>query len=66
MIREIVSILLNKKDTGTLKAHMVRGTVGSFALKVVNTVLAFGTSLLLARLLGAKEYGVYALSLIHI
>jgi len=60
MIREIVSILLNKKDTGTLKAHMVRGTVGSFALKVVNTVLAFGTSLLLARLLGAKEYGVYA------
>jgi len=60
MVREIVSILLNRKDTDTLRAHMVRGTVGSFALKVVNTVLAFGTSLLLARLLGAKEYGVYA------
>ena len=60
MVREIVSILLNKKDTGTLKAHMVRGTVGTFGLKVLNTVLAFGTSLLLARLLGAKEYGVYA------
>jgi len=60
MVREIVSILLKRKDTGTLKAHMVRGTVGSFVLKVVNTLLAFGTSLLLARLLGAKEYGVYA------
>jgi len=51
---------LNRKDTGTIKAHMVRGTVGTFALKVVTTLLAFGTSLLLARLLGAKEYGVYA------
>ncbi len=60
MVREIVGILLNKKDTGTLKAYMVRGTVGSFLLKVMNTLLVFGTSLLLARLLGAKEYGVYA------
>jgi len=59
MIREIVSILLNRKDTSTLKAHMVRGTVGTFVLKVLNTVLAFGMSLLLARLLGAKEYGIY-------
>jgi len=59
-IGSLVRVLLGKEGQGTLKAHMVRGTVGSFALKVVNTVLAFGTSLLLARLLGAKEYGVYA------
>jgi len=26
----IVSILLNGKDTGTLKAHKVRGPVGTF------------------------------------
>ena len=31
----------------------------TFAFKVVSIVLAFGTSLLLVRLLGAKEYGVY-------
>ncbi len=60
LIKEVAGILLGKDGQGTLKAHMVRGTVGTFALKVVNTVLAFGTSLLLARLLGAKEYGVYA------
>jgi len=59
-VGSLVRVLLGKEGQGSLKAHMVRGTVGSFALKVVNTVLAFGTSLLLARLLGAKEYGVYA------
>jgi len=59
-VGELVRVLLGKEGQGTLKAHMVRGTVGSFALKVVSTLLAFGTSLLLARLLGAKEYGVYA------
>jgi len=56
----LVRVRLGKEGQGTLKAHMVRGTVGTFALKVLNTVLAFGTSLLLARLLGAREYGVYA------
>ncbi|RLB05044.1 MAG: hypothetical protein DRG83_03450 [Deltaproteobacteria bacterium] len=60
LVKEIRGILLRKEGQGTLKAYMVRGTVGTFALKVVNTVLAFGTSLLLARLLGAEEYGVYA------
>jgi len=44
MVREIVSILLDRKDTGTLRAHMVRGIVGTFALKVVNTVLVFGAT----------------------
>lgn len=46
-VKEIAGILLGKEGQGTLKAHMVRGTVGTFTLKVVNTILAFGTSLLL-------------------
>ena len=57
-----MGILLNRKDTGTLKAHMVRGTVGSVVLKVVDTVLTFGTSLIPARLFNAKECGAYAIS----
>ncbi len=60
IVKEAIATLLGKGGQGTLRAHMVRGTVGTFVLKVLNTVLAFGTSLLLARLLGAKEYGVYA------
>jgi O-antigen/teichoic acid export membrane protein len=59
-VKEVAAILLGKEGQGTLRAHMVRGTVGTFVLKILNTVLAFGTSVLLARLLGAKEYGVYA------
>jgi len=59
-VKEVGGILLGKKGQGTLRAHMVWGTVGTFSLKILNTALAFGTSVLLARLLGAKEYGVYA------
>lgn len=46
---ETIGILLGKEGQGGLKAHMVRGTVGIFALKVGNIALAFGTRLLLAR-----------------
>lgn len=60
MIKEIAGILLGRKGQGTLRAHMVRGTVGTFVFKVINTILVFGTSLILTRLLGVKEYGVYA------
>jgi O-antigen/teichoic acid export membrane protein len=59
-VKEVGGILLGKKGQGTLRAHMVWGTVGTFSLKILNTAFAFGTSVLLARLLGAKEYGVYA------
>lgn len=45
---------------GDLHDHMVRGTMGIFVLKILNVVLVFGTTLLLARLLGAKDYGIYA------
>lgn len=40
--------------------YMVHGMAGTFVLKVLNIVLALGTSFLLARFLGTKEYGVYA------
>lgn len=59
-VKGVTAFLFGKEGQGTLKVHMVRGTVGTLTLKATNTVLIFGTSLLLARLLGAKEYGVYA------
>jgi len=60
MVRKCEYFPLKRKNTDNLWIHMIQGTVGSSVLKVVNTLLIFGTSLLLARLLGAEEYGVYA------
>ncbi len=43
-----------------LRALLIRGTGGTFALKVISTGLGFFTGLLLARLLGAAGFGVFA------
>jgi len=39
---------------------MVRGASGVLALKVASTALTFATGVLLARILGAEGYGIYA------
>lgn len=44
----------------TLRAHLVRGVVGTLGLTVTSAGLAFLNGILLARLLGAAGYGVYA------
>jgi len=59
-VQDIVEIVLGKKGQGSLRAHLARSTAGTFALKVASTGFGFLTSLLLARLLGAAGYGVYA------
>jgi len=43
-----------------LSRFLLKGSAGTFALKIISTGLAFVISLLLARLLGAKGYGIYA------
>ncbi len=45
---------------GSLRARLIKSTGGTFALKVTATGLGFLTTLLLARVLGAAEYGAYA------
>ncbi len=56
----LLAPLLNQRGQDTLKAQMIRGAIGTLFLKVASMALGFGTSLFLARALGAKEYGVYA------
>ena len=46
-----------------LKGRLAQGAVGSFALQVAEAGLGFMTSLVLARLLGAAEYGAYAFAI---
>ena len=48
----------NKKDP--LTKHLTKSTVGTFVLKITYTGLSFLISLVLARVLGASGFGVYA------
>lgn len=43
-----------------LKAQLLRGGIGSIAVKIVNTGLAFLLAVLLARTLGPEGYGIYS------
>jgi O-antigen/teichoic acid export membrane protein len=45
---------------GSFRSQLASGASGSFSLKMTHTGLAFLTSMLLARILGAEGYGVYA------
>lgn len=46
-------------ETG-IAAQLIRGVSGSGLLTIVNTLATFATAVLLARLLGAEDYGIYA------
>lgn len=63
-VKSLKSLWIAVNDrNGGLRARLVRGTVGSFALKIANTFLNLATGILLARLLGAEGYGVYAFAI---
>ncbi|WP_018952391.1 lipopolysaccharide biosynthesis protein [Thioalkalivibrio sp. AKL12] len=47
----------------TLRQQLMRGGVGSIAIKVLATGIAFGLAVVLARVLGPEGYGVYAFAL---
>jgi len=49
-------------STGTYRGQLLLGGIGSLAIKSLNTLLAFLVAVLLARVLGAEGYGVYAFS----
>lgn len=51
---------LFKRDNRTLSALMAKGASGTFILKIIHTGATFLTTVLLARVLGAKDYGIYA------
>lgn len=57
-LRGLVQSLLSK-DAGSLGAMLVRRATGSLGLKIANSGLTFVLAVLLARVLGAAEYGVY-------
>lgn len=52
--------LLVPDGSGGLRDQLLRGSAGSFMIKGIQTFLTLGLMVLLARLLGAEGYGVYA------
>ena len=58
--QDVAQILLAKEAGSGLSAYLIRCASGTFVLRVAASGLAFLTSVVLARLLGAEGYGVYA------
>ena len=54
-VRDLLQI-----DNQSLAGKIVKGSLGSFVLSLISTLLSFLLSIMLARVLGANEYGVYA------
>lgn len=50
---------LAEEKVSSLRKRLIKGAAGSFALNVAGTGLSFIASVLLARLLGAKDFGTY-------
>ncbi len=55
----IARTLFGRSQASSLETRLARGAIGSFGLKISLTGFTFLISLILARSLGAAEYGVY-------
>lgn len=62
MKRLCLKVLHSLKSDG-VKGQLLRGGLGTLTARLLSSVLASVTSLLLARLMGATQYGMYALML---
>ncbi|MFB6273375.1 MAG: flippase [Salinibacter sp.] len=59
-LRDFLGILLGRSGQSGLRVHLIQGASWSFVLKVTNQALMFITSIVLARILGAEGFGLYA------
>ena len=73
MFKSFIAFLLNSRvgqvsvrflgRPGSLRFRLAWEALGSFALKATNALVGFLTTVLLARMLGAQGYGIYAYAL---
>ena len=49
----------NQAEKETIRLYLLRGSVGVFVLQTISIGLGLITNMLLARILGVAEYGVY-------
>jgi len=62
-ISEYVSDTKKRLQGNGISAVLVRGASGSFTISVINAGIVFGTNILLARVLGVTQYGIYIYAL---
>lgn len=60
MIDELVKRFIGPAG---LRVELTKGAIGSFGLKMVNTLLNLGLSILMARILAPEGYGIYTFAL---
>src|SRR3970040_1639846 len=58
----LLPVVLGRRERTTVRGRLIRGSTGTLALNALSYLLIFGTSVVLARLLGAGGYGAYAYS----
>ncbi len=58
-LRDLIQTLFLRDKTSSLKHRLIRGAAGAFGLRISYTGLTFVASILLARLLGASDFGAY-------
>jgi len=52
--------MFNSDSKSSLRQYLIKGVSGSFIIRVASTALSFGVAVVLARILGAEGFGVYA------
>ena len=62
-IHKISEFLFKEKSTNDLKGFIAKAVTGTFGLQITNAFLGYVISILLARFLGVKDYGIYAYAL---
>lgn len=62
-IRELVPVLWERLQGDGIGAVLARGASSSFAVSVFGAIMAFGTNVLLTRLMGVTQYGIYIYAL---
>lgn len=58
----LLPVVLGRRERTTVRGRLIRGSTRTLALNALSYLLIFGTSVVLARLLGAGGYGAYAYS----
>ncbi len=68
MVQKSVADFVRRLNGQGIGAILARGASGSFAVTVLGTAMSFVTNLVLARILGASEYGayIYALTVVNL
>lgn len=59
-LKRFLQTLSGKKQNNQLKQRLIEKATGTFGLRVAATVLGFLTSILLARILGVVQFGIYS------